>query len=83
MIGNGNPNITEAGPANSGATAIANRTDSLRAYSGGQVSEFAVAGAPVTPGASISVTVGAGGSAGTAGAAGGSGYVYIEYYEEV
>jgi hypothetical protein len=42
-----------------------------------------VAGASVTPAASISVVVGAGGSAGTDGAAGGSGYVYIEYYEEV
>jgi hypothetical protein len=39
--------------------------------------------AAVTPAASITVTVGAGGSAGTSGAAGGSGYVYIEYYEEV
>jgi hypothetical protein len=42
-----------------------------------------VAGAAVTPAASISVTVGAGGTSGLNGAAGGSGYVYIEYYEEV
>jgi len=38
-----------------------------------------VAGGAVTPGASITVTVGAGGAAGTSGAAGGSGYVWIEY----
>jgi hypothetical protein len=42
---------------------------------------FIVAGDSVTPAASITVTVGAGGAAGTFGAAGGSGYVYIEYYE--
>ena len=40
-----------------------------------------VAADSVTPAASITVTVGAGGAAGTNGAAGGSGYVYIEYYE--
>ena len=40
-----------------------------------------VAGADVTPAATISVTVGAGGTAGTSGAAGGSGYVWIEYRE--
>lgn len=38
-----------------------------------------VAGGAVTPAASITVTVGAGGAAGTSGAAGGSGYVWIEY----
>lgn len=39
-----------------------------------------VAGGAVTPAASITITVGAGGTAGaTAGAAGGSGYVWIEY----
>ena len=38
-------------------------------------------GSTVTPGASITVTIGAGGTAGTAGAAGGSGFVFIEYYE--
>ncbi|MGA0398305.1 MAG: hypothetical protein ACO3O3_14185, partial [Ilumatobacteraceae bacterium] len=42
---------------------------------------YIVAGADVTPAASITVTVGAGGAAGTAGAAGGSGYVWIEYQE--
>ena len=40
---------------------------------------YIVAGATVTPAASITVTVGAGGAAGTAGNAGGTGYVYIEY----
>lgn len=39
---------------------------------------YVVAGATVTPAASITVTVGAGGT-GTNGAAGGSGYVWIEY----
>jgi hypothetical protein len=38
-----------------------------------------VAGDAVTPAASITITVGAGGTAGTNGAAGGSGYVWIEY----
>jgi hypothetical protein len=46
------------------------------AFSGNSI----VAGAAVTPGASITVTVGAGGTAGgTAGFAGASGYVWIEY----
>lgn len=40
---------------------------------------YVVAGADVTPAASITVTVGAGGTAGTSGATGGSGYVWIEY----
>jgi hypothetical protein len=40
-----------------------------------------VAADSVTPAASITVTVGAGGVAGTSGAAGGTGYVFIEYYE--
>jgi hypothetical protein len=42
---------------------------------------YIVAGADVTPAASITVTVGAGGTAGTSGSAGGSGYVWIEYQE--
>jgi hypothetical protein len=42
---------------------------------------YIVAGDSVTPAASITVTVGAGGTAGTSGAAGGTGYVFIEYYE--
>lgn len=40
---------------------------------------YIVAGGDVTPAASITVTVGDGGTAGTSGAAGGSGYVWIEY----
>lgn len=40
---------------------------------------YVVAGGAVTPAASITVTVGAGGTAGGTGAAGGSGYVWIEY----
>ena len=48
----------------------------FRAQDGAEV----VAGATVTPAASITVTVGAGGT-GTNGAAGGTGYVWIEYYE--
>jgi hypothetical protein len=47
------------------------------AFNGNQI----VAADTVTPAASITVTVGAGGVAGTNGAAGGSGYVFIEYYE--
>jgi len=43
---------------------------------------YIVAGADVTPAASITVTVGAGGTAGTSGSAGGSGYVWIEYQQE-
>lgn len=41
---------------------------------------FLVGGGTVTPGGSVAVTVGAGGSAGISGDTGGSGYVYIEYY---
>jgi hypothetical protein len=40
---------------------------------------YIVAGGAVTPAASITITVGAGGTAGTNGNAGGSGYVWIEY----
>jgi len=48
----------------------------------GSDSQWIVAGASVTPAASITVTVGSGGDGGTTGFAdGGSGYVYIEYYE--
>ena len=45
----------------------------------GQNGAYVVAGGAVTPAASITVTVGAGGTAGTNGSAGGSGYVWIEY----
>lgn len=48
----------------------------FRAQDGAEI----IAGATVTPAASITVTVGAGGT-GTNGAAGGTGYVWIEYQE--
>jgi hypothetical protein len=75
-----------AGAANSGsgATYIGNTNATFAV--GGAPSDGAriVAAATVTPAASISITVGAGGVAGSGnGVAGGSGYVYIEYYEEV
>jgi hypothetical protein len=70
------------GAANSGASAIMQAATSGTSTSGASTSgPIIVAGADVTPAASITVTVGAGGAAGTNGAAGGSGYVYIEYYE--
>ena len=47
----------------------------------GQRGAYIVAGDTVTPAASITVTVGAGGTAGAGGQAGASGYVWIEYYE--
>ena len=76
--------VGEAGPANSGASATGNDNGAASTSTGGQSGPFIVAGDDVTPAASITVTVGAGGTAGTAsGKAGGSGYVYIEYYEEV
>jgi hypothetical protein len=78
----GIPNVhSRAGAANSGqgATGGVSR-DSSNDYTwiGGNGAEI-VAGGAVTPAASITVTVGAGGVAGTSGAAGGSGYVWIEY----
>jgi hypothetical protein len=78
----GDSGITDAvaGKANSGQSSTYSRTGSGSA-NGGDSRAYTVAGAPVTPAASITVTVGAGGAAGTSGAAGGSGYVYIEYYE--
>jgi len=66
-----------AGAANTGQSAQFNRNNG--SGSGGATNVYTVAGAAVTPAASISVVVGAGGAAGTSGAAGGSGYVYIEY----
>jgi len=69
-----------AGPANSGngawtkddgSTAAAN----LRGQDGANI----VGAGTVTPAASITITVGAGGTAGTNGFAGGSGFIYIEY----
>ena len=70
-----------AGAANTGQSAQQIRFN--QHTSGQSTNIFTVAGAPVTPADSITVTVGAGGAAGTDGAAGGSGYVYIEYFEEV
>jgi len=78
-----NDTVAIAGVANSGLGA---RGSNNRA-SDNQYASFAagdgayiVAGATVTPAASITITVGAAGTAGTAGAAGGSGYVWIEYF---
>lgn len=78
----GVPNVfSRAGAANSGegATGGVSR-DASNDYTwiGGN-GAYIVAGADVTPAASITVTVGDGGTAGTSGAAGGSGYVWIEY----
>lgn len=70
-----------AGAANTGQNAQLARSDA-GGFSGAATNSFVVAGADVTPAASITVTVGAGGAAGTSGAAGGSGYVYIEYYAD-
>jgi len=70
--------VRNAGAANSGNGAIsANSTSVINIF--GQNGAEIVAGGAVTPAASITVTVGAGGAAGTNGAAGGSGYVYITY----
>jgi hypothetical protein len=78
----------QAPPANSGRSpSFGGDASDSRATSGdhpGSSGAFIVAGAAVTPAASITVTVGAGGTAGTGagvGMAGASGYVYIEYYE--
>ena len=72
-----------AGQANSGHGATTSANDGVRATSyanpKAQDGAYIVAGGAVTPAASITVTVGAGGAAGTNGAAGGSGYVWIEY----
>jgi hypothetical protein len=69
---------TNAGAANSGNGGRALVSGADR-YAVGQNGAYIVAGGAVTPAASITVTVGAGGTAGTGGAAGGSGYVWIEY----
>jgi hypothetical protein len=71
--------VTVAGATNSGQGAFARTTSGTYSF---QASDgaYIVAGNAVTPAASITVTVGAGGTAGTnGGAAGGSGYVWIEY----
>lgn len=70
-----------AGAANSGKGAVLSFRNGATSYMGAMASDgaYIVAGGAVTPAASITVTVGAGGVAGTNGAAGGTGYVWIEY----
>ena len=69
-----------AGQANSGNGASTFGNDPFGGeYYKAQDGAYIVAGDAVTPAASITVTVGAGGVAGTNGAAGGSGYIWIEY----
>jgi hypothetical protein len=70
-----------AGAANSGQGAFGScsRVAETTAVWRGGDGVYIVSGADVTPAASITITVGAGGTAGTSGAAGGSGYVWIEY----
>ena len=75
---NTSANVRVAGAANSGQGAIGVNNGITHAIIAGNGAEV-VAGGAVTPAASITVTVGAGGVAGTNGAAGGSGYVWIEY----
>lgn len=81
--GSGASAVARAGAANSGKGAlfISDNSGTARVQFFGTVMDgtLIVAGDAVTPAASITVTVGAGGVAGTSGAAGGSGYVYIEY----
>ena len=72
-----------AGSANSGGGGATSGDGSSISGTHGTAAgdaQWIVAGASVTPAASITVTVGAGGSGS---ADGGSGYVYIEYFEEV
>lgn len=74
--------LTFAAAANSGNGAYFNAADGSGNFTmGGQAQNGALitAGGAVTPAASITVTVGAGGTAGTNGSAGGSGFVYITY----
>jgi hypothetical protein len=74
--------VPAAEAANSGRGGASN-SDTYGGYNNrGAHAEWIVAGDTVTPAASITVTVGAGGTAGTGANAGGSGYVWIEYYEE-
>jgi hypothetical protein len=88
--GGGGPNekIKVPGAINSGygaklAGSPTNYVDGERFFASAGDGARVTAGADVTPGASISVTVGGGGAAGTygafTGASGGSGYVWIEY----
>lgn len=75
-------------------TARAGRAGTSQGASGGSVGDFFGSGggwarngrmiarsSEVTPGSTVSFTIGAGGSAGSSGAAGGSGFVMFEYYQ--
>jgi hypothetical protein len=73
---------TSAGAANSGGGACLYSDTGVSGEAAvvtGRDGAYIVAGGAVTPAASITITVGAGGAAGGLGAAGGSGYVWIEY----
>jgi hypothetical protein len=79
--GGGTSYLSVAGVANSGkggwtSGAVSGVADKVAQGGDGA---YIVAGGAVTPAASITITIGAGGTAGTSGAAGGSGYVWIEY----
>jgi hypothetical protein len=70
-----------AGVANSGQGgfgSVSRVAETTAVWRGGD-GAYIVAGGAVTPAASITITVGAGGTAGTSGAAGGSGYIWIEF----
>jgi hypothetical protein len=73
--------VNVAGQANSGngAAMIGSWASGLNSWAQAGNGAYIVAGGAVTPAASITVTVGAGGVAGANGVAGGSGYVWIEY----
>jgi hypothetical protein len=70
VVNSGQGGLTSGDNATSADTAL-----QYRAQDGALIT----AGGVVSPAASITVTVGAGGTAGTSGIAGGTGYVYIEY----
>jgi len=73
--------LATAGATNSGEGASAMTFGTSGSGNQATSGAYIVAADTVTPAASITVTVGAGGTAGTNGAAGGSGYVWIEYQE--
>ena len=72
--------VPGAEAANSGRGGACN-SDASGHNNEGNDAQWIVAGDTVTPAASITVTVGAGGTAGTGATAGASGYVWIEYQE--
>lgn len=78
--GDGNSFQSESAPSNSGMGARGWYTGVGRSgvQNSGYYSQWITGGDAVTPAASVTVTVGSGG---TGSATGGSGYVYIEYYE--